>query len=171
MKNCSKKIWLAFAATTVAGACLHFLYDLHPALLTALLSPVNESLWEHLKILYWPCLAAGALLARGRREELAPRMAALLLSCAAMLAVGWAYHVLLRGESLFFDIALYVVLAAVCFFLPCFGNTPLGSGRFFPLALLTALLGAALIVFTFFPPDNILFFDLSGVWSWVTLPC
>ena len=55
--------------------------------------------------------------------------------------------------------------------LPCFGNTPLGSGRFFPLALLTALLGAALIVFTFFPPDNILFFDLSGVWSWVTLPC
>ena len=90
MKNCSKKIWLAFAATTVAGACLHFLYDLRPALLTALLSPVNESLWEHLKILYWPCLIAGALLARGRREELAPRMAALLLSCAAMLAVGWA---------------------------------------------------------------------------------
>lgn len=170
MTHCSKGTWAVFAITTVAGACLHFLYDLCPNLLTALISPVNESLWEHVKILFWPCLAA-ALLCRRDREALPPRLAALLLSCAAMLAVGWSYHVLLGGTALAFDIGLYVALTAVCFFLPCVKEKPLGSGRPALWTLLALLLGAALVVFTFFPPDNILFYDLSGAKTWLRIPC
>ena len=31
---------------------LHFLYDLIPCFLTSIIAPVNESIWEHMKILF-----------------------------------------------------------------------------------------------------------------------
>jgi hypothetical protein len=31
---------------------LHFLYDLFPNIITSIISPVNESIWEHMKILF-----------------------------------------------------------------------------------------------------------------------
>ena len=43
---------ITFVVATLAGSCLHFVYALWPNGLTALLAPVNESLWEHVKILY-----------------------------------------------------------------------------------------------------------------------
>ena len=48
MRKLPKKLLTAFVVTTLAGACLHFLYVLLPNPVTALLAPVNESLWEHL---------------------------------------------------------------------------------------------------------------------------
>ena len=31
---------------------LHFLYDLFPNVITSIISPINESIWEHMKILF-----------------------------------------------------------------------------------------------------------------------
>ena len=54
-----KQIGLAFLLTAVAGCLLHGLYALWPNAFTALVSPIWESLWEHLKILVWPYLVLG----------------------------------------------------------------------------------------------------------------
>jgi len=44
-----------YAASTLLGTFLHFLYDLTGgAVWTAPLSGVNESTWEHMKLLFWP---------------------------------------------------------------------------------------------------------------------
>ena len=62
-----KRHWLLTALGAIlAGAGLHFLWQALPNPLFALISPVNESVWEHLKLLYWPMLAAALVLARGR---------------------------------------------------------------------------------------------------------
>ena len=53
-----KQLLLAFVLAVLAGAGLHFVYGLCPNGVTALFSPVNESIWEHTKILFWPYLAA-----------------------------------------------------------------------------------------------------------------
>ena len=57
MPRLSKNTLIAFVAATLAGACLHFVYALAPNFVTAVFSPVNESLWEHVKIIFWPVLA------------------------------------------------------------------------------------------------------------------
>ena len=57
-----KQIGLAFLLTALAGCLLHGLYALWPNAFTALVSPIWESLWEHLKILVWPYLAAALVL-------------------------------------------------------------------------------------------------------------
>ncbi len=43
------------------GFCfpLHFLYERFPNFITSILSPVNESIWEHMKILFGSILLAG----------------------------------------------------------------------------------------------------------------
>ena len=124
MSRLSKSALLLFVVATLAGACLHFVYALFPNAVTACFSPVQESLWEHLKLLYWPYLAASLLLARNEGwDTLRVRALTLLLCCAAALAAGWLYHIILGGEALFFDVALYVLTMAAAFLLPaCSGS-------------------------------------------------
>ena len=44
-----------FAVTSFAGTILHFLYDwTGESLLVAPFSGINESTWEHMKLLFWP---------------------------------------------------------------------------------------------------------------------
>ena len=54
-----KSFWLwqliGFATTSLGGTLLHFLYDLTgSARWIAPFSGVNESTWEHMKLLFWP---------------------------------------------------------------------------------------------------------------------
>lgn len=171
MPKLSKKTLAVFAAATVGGACLHFVYALLPNPVTALISPVNESLWEHLKILFWPFLAGAFFLSRGRgKESRGPWLLALLIVCAAMLAVGYVYHVTLSGGSLFFDVALYVLLMGGGFLLAVLLDVPGIRAKSDLLLLLAAALCAAIAIFTFLPPDSVLFADLSRTNTWSTIP-
>lgn len=48
------QLW-GFAITSLGGTILHFLYDwLNKSILIAPFSSVNESTWEHMKLLFWP---------------------------------------------------------------------------------------------------------------------
>ena len=172
MKRISWSIWIIFFAALLLGVLLHFLYAWFPNPLTALVSPVRESLWEHLKILFYPLLAAALLLTRNAPALRAARLLAALVSCALMLGAGWAYHIVLQGDSLAFDLALYAVLMALAFLLPRL-LWPLGRRAWGRAAacLLTALLWALLVWFSFLPPDHLLFADLNGAArTFLTIP-
>ena len=169
MPKISKRILAVFVLTTLAGALLHFLFDLFPSPVTALFSPVNESIWEHLKVIYWPYLAAMFIVTgkagRGLRGSW---LFSLLVISVAMLVIGYVYHISLGGSSTIFDIGLYVALMAVGFFLP--GRLKETAGHSAPVFFLVVLLGVAITLFTFLPPDHILFSDLSEVHTWYTIP-
>ena len=94
-----KQIGLAFLLTALAGCLLHGLYALWPNAFTALVSPIWESLWEHLKILVWPYLAAALVLTWNRPTGIRPWLLSLLLMCAGMLGAGYLYHIVLGGAS------------------------------------------------------------------------
>ena len=166
----SKRLLIVFILTTLAGVALHFVYDLLPNPVTALFSPVNESIWEHLKVIYWPYLAA-MLIVTGKdtRGKRASWLFALLVISVAMLLIGYVYHISLGLDNLIFDIGLYVVLMALGFWLP--GQLNPKNARSFPVLFLVVLLGAAIILFTFLPPNCPLFADLSSVNTWYTIPC
>ena len=168
----SRRIILAFVIATLVGTGLHFLYCLFPNVFTALLSPVNESLWEHVKLLFWPYLVAALLITKGSGKGVkAPWMASLLLLCLLMLGIGYVYYVKLQGNSMAFGVGLYVLLMAAGFFvLP---------GLLWKLAvwswmdaifLAVIIMAVAIPLFTFLPPDQVLFVDLSGVNTFATIP-
>jgi amino acid permease len=171
VKNVSKWILIAFVIATVIGSGLHFLYDLLPNGFTAVFSPVSESLWEHVKLIFWPFLAAAILLTRkGERGCRAPWLLSLLIICGLMLISGFLYHVLLSGDALIVDIAIYVICMAIGFILPGYLAGPLGC-RFEELfSFLTAVLALLIVLFSFLPPDLILFQDLSSINTFNTIP-
>lgn len=172
MRKLSGKLLIAFVIATLAGACLHFLYVLLPNPVTAILAPVNESLWEHLKILYWPYLIAALFLNRGGEQGcLAPWMLSGLLISGAMLGLSWTYHIWLFGDHLSIDLGLYVLLMAVGFLLPgCLDRVREMHIFREVLFLITAIFIGMILLFTFLPPDHIFFADLSGVNTWSTIP-
>ena len=44
-----------FVFTVITGTFFHFLFDLtNGSRVAALISPVNESIWEHIKLLFFP---------------------------------------------------------------------------------------------------------------------
>ncbi|MDD6159910.1 MAG: DUF6512 family protein [Oscillospiraceae bacterium] len=160
MKRESFRFWLIFVLALALGVGLHFLYERFPSPVTALFSPVRESLWEHLKILFYPLLLSGLILSA--RQGRTAWLCSLLFACAVMLTVSWLYHGVLGGRALLFDLLLYALSMLLGFLLPRL-LWPLGDwpGVGAACAVLTALLAVLLVLFTFFPPDNILFADLS----------
>ena len=167
----AKSYILVFFITLLTGIGLHYLYDLIPSPLTAVLCVVRESLWEHLKLLFWPYLISSLFLSRFRKTPLLPRLFSLLLLCAVLLGISFWYHILLGGESVAVDVGLYLLMMSSGFSLPFF-LPDLPSQRYgFPLVFLTAALAFLLILFTFSPPDQLLFWDLSHAHTWHSLPC
>ena len=172
MEKSSKKLILYYLTAAAAGVLLHFLFSWFPNPISALVAPVRESVWEHVKLLYFPLLAVSLLLGRGGAAGRTPWLLSTLAVCAALLGTGYLYHIALRGESLYADLALYFVLLAVGFLLPR-ALWPLCEwpGTDKAAVALTALLGALIVWFTFFPPMTALFADLSGaVRTFLTIP-
>lgn len=164
MEKSTKKWILSYFIAAGAGVLLHFLFSWFPNPVTALVSPVRESVWEHVKLLYFPLLATSLLITRGGKGiGRAPWLLSTLAVCAMMLGIGYLYHVTLRGESLYVDLALYLVLLAVGFLLPRV-LWPLCEwpGTDKAALVLTAVLGALIVWFTFFPPAGALFADMGG---------
>ena len=151
-----KRFWIAFGIAAAAGTGLHFLYALLPLPLTALIAPVSESVWEHLKLLYWPFLIAAAVLSRSMKEPLrawSGFLTALLLQPLVLTAI---YYLLRSGfgiESMWLDIGLYYVVLGAGFFL---AYALYGSGRTESilglLIVLAAIYGVSLMVFSLAAP-------------------
>ena len=151
-----KRCVLTLILTALAGTALHFAYDLCPAPLVGLFAPVNESVWEHLKLLFWPFLAAGFVLTCGQEEKPAAWSGFLLAELLMPLVLLGIYYPLRAGfgvESVAVDIALYYLVLTFGFWLACrvsaSGRLAFASGV---LVILTGLYGAAIILFTLAPP-------------------
>ena len=102
------RFFLAFVLAALVGSALHFGYDLCPSPLVGLICPVSESVWEHLKLLYWLFLASGFLLNRKAQDAQAAwsgTLAALLVMPAFLLGIyytlesGFAFTAGSRGSA------------------------------------------------------------------------
>jgi hypothetical protein len=55
-----KYVYLGILFISLLGSLIHFLYDLSgKSLLVGLIAPINESVWEHLKLPLVPTLLCG----------------------------------------------------------------------------------------------------------------
>lgn len=152
-----------FAAAAVLGTALHFLYDWVPNALTALVAPVNESVWEHLKLLFYPTLLAGLALSR-RAADLQRHWGAVLLAALAEPPVLLAlYYPLSAGfglTSVALDIFLYyLTMAFGCALSFRLRNSALAQRAVGPATMLAGLYAVCLLLFTFVAPNAPIFLE------------
>lgn len=157
-----KQYILAAVVAAVGGTALHFLYEVVPNPLIALFSPVNESVWEHLKLLYWPMLIAAFALSPLAEEKLNLWSGFLTALIAMPIFLTGLYYLLgaLCIRGLWVDITLYYITMAGGFLLAWYVSSRRRLTRAAPWLLMVVILyGAFLILFTFAAPDCGIFRD------------
>lgn len=167
MENTCRKWRIGgFLFTSAAGTLLHFLYEWsgkNPVV--GAFSAVNESTWEHMKLLFVPLLltALVSMVFGGRCQgywtaKLVGTVGGLLL----IPLLYYGYTGALGISVMWVDIAIFYVAAAAAFLLEghLTEHLPMRNG---PLQAVTAALLAALAVlfvwYTFAPPHLPLFQD------------
>lgn len=162
-----KGIHVAGAVFTVlAGTLLHFVWEWSGrSNLTAVFSAVNESTWEHLKLLFFPFVLFSAMeygiYGKYRDCFFTAKARGVLLGMLTIVVVFYTYTGVL-GENYFpLDIGTFLLGVAVSYlysyqYLHDFLNSCSGGMELFSLLTILAV-AVAFGVFTFYPPDLGLF--------------
>ena len=166
-----------FALVTLGGTILHFVYDwTGENLLVSPFSGVNESTWEHMKLLFWPLFLyalAQRLFFRDQENYWCVKLAEILLGLGLIPVLFYTYNGVWGKSPDWVNIAIFYLSALLAFLfewwvwkynlLPC-KHPRLAFGAI-------CLLGLLFVVFTFLPPQIPLFQDpLTGSFGVLCLP-
>lgn len=161
-----------FVFTSLAGTLLHFLPDLVENNFVYLFAPTNESVWEHLKLLFYPYLVfmTAEYFAYGKYREgfLGAKLRGVLVGNALIVLVHYLYTGIVGTASSALDIALFFIGTAVAYALP-YVLIKRGAAKNYSATM--ALVGFLLViltfsVFTFVTPKLAIFLDMeSGTWG------
>ena len=170
MKNSIKR-WqiLGFFITSAIGILLHFLYDwLNEAAWIAPFSSINESTWEHMKLLFWPMLIFAfvqSFFFREKEDFWCVKLRGILLGLGLIPVIFYTCNGVIGQSPDWFNIAIFFISAAIAYI---YEARQLGAEtlpRKAPKLALAALLciGVLFIVFTFLTPQIGIFADpLTG---------
>jgi hypothetical protein len=148
------------------GSALHFLFEATgywpPA---GAIAAVNESVWEHLKLTFWPALIWGLLEYRFQKEARHNFWWAKALDIYAMpitiSAIFYLYTAIIGHSILAIDIATFGLAAAVGQLISykIIAGKPIPSWLNLTGITLILCLGMAYIVFTYLTPHWHIFLD------------
>ncbi len=156
---------VGFVFVISLGSLLHFVYDWSDrSSFVACFAPVNESTWEHLKLLFFPSLLYGIVeyIAVGHKIEgfVFTKFVSILLGLGTIVVLFYTYTGIVGGNCLWADIGTFVVGAALSSAFTV-KKMPINSdGRVDWIGLLLfAIMIFAFCLGTFFPPHIGLFLD------------
>ena len=167
MKDRSWQKWeiAGLLVTLAAGNTLHFVYDWSGgSTIAAVFAAVNESTWEHMKLLAVPWLLWTVLQAAVLRNVsvLPGRALGLLTGLAAIPLLFYGYTGALGVESMIVDIAIFQVAVLLGFLVSWLIQSHRKlTGRFWQILAALVLLGVAAVFvwWTFQPPRLPVFID------------
>lgn len=167
-------VWqfLGFAVTAFGGTVLHFLYEwLDKAVWIAPFSGVNESTWEHMKLLFWPMFlyaAAEYFLFRDRPDFWCVKLRGILLGLGLIPVLFYTYNGVIGRSPDFVNIAVFFVSAAASYLYETrlFNSESVSCRRpRLAIAVLTAI-AVLFAVFTFATPEIGIFKDpITGTYG------
>lgn len=165
-KYIPKKDRPAFVFIAAAGILNHFLYTWSGSAFAAFFCPVNESVWEHLKLLFFPFFfwtLWNYLHSKPRASSyFFYRFLSILSGMLFIVTLFYTYTGIIGRNFLLFDILIFLLSIIVTLRL-----IPPYTRRFSsvpsPAATYTAWIAVILcfFIFTCFPPDLPLFFTFT----------
>ena len=158
---------IGFAFTGAVGTLLHFVYEWTGGdPLIAAFCAVNESTWEHMKLLTTPwvlwSIAELIALRRTGLPVLTARAAGLLAGLAAIPLLFYGYQGVLGRDIMWLDVAIFQIAVLLGFWVTwaMLRRRALASPVWQVAgAAVLAAVWAAFILWTFAPPDLPLFAD------------
>ena len=163
----SLKIWqiAGLIFTSLAGTLLHFAYDWsNQSPLWATFSGVNESTWEHMKLLFFPMFVFALMQSRYLAKEYenfwCVKLVGTLVGLVLIPVLFYTYKGIVGISADWFNIAIFYLAALAGYLtegffmkkgIPCLSST---------VALVVlCLIGVVFVLFTYLPPEIPLFQD------------
>ena len=122
-KRYKKITGLGILWTLVLGTLSHFFYQWsHENILIGLFSPVNESVWEHLKLLFFPALTymfiEQKVMGKAMPGLFGKNLLGLFAGLLAMPLLFYGYTAFSGKSILWVDIGIFCVCVLLTFLLP-----------------------------------------------------
>ncbi|MBQ7314952.1 MAG: hypothetical protein IJW83_03005 [Clostridia bacterium] len=163
---------MGFAVTSLAGTLLHFLYDwTGGSAWVAPFSGVNESTWEHMKLLFWPMFIFAIVQSfffKDREEFWCVKLKGALLGLVLIPVLFYTYNGVIGRSPDWINIANFFVSAVIAYIYETRqfnnGTTACKSPKIaFAVLCIIAVL---FVVFTFATPEIGIFKDpLTGAYG------
>ena len=164
--------FVGFGVAAAGGTLLHFLYDLlGGAAWIAPISGVNESTWEHMKLLFWPMFIYAivqSFFLRDREDFWCVKLRGILLGLALIPIIFYTYNGVIEKSPDWINIAIFFISAAVAYIYETrlFNSRKVkckSSKLAFAVLCVIALL---FVVFTFRTPEIGIFLDpITGTYG------
>jgi hypothetical protein len=167
-------IILGIPVLFIIGAHMHFAYEWSgKSTIIGIFAPVNESVWEHLKMSFWPMLiwwVVGFSILTKRINISASGWfvscaVAEVICCIVIVSFYYTYTGAFGIESIILDVfSLFLGITVGQLMALHVYKYAKNSKHFFPYAIaILMLMGAAFIIFTFCPPQIPLFMESNNL--------
>ncbi len=111
--------FVGFSLTSLLGTLLHFLYEWSGQnIFTALISGVNESTWEHMKLLYFPLFAfalAQSFFFKENPNFWCIKLRGIVLGLALIPMLFYTYNGVIGVSPDWINISIFFIAAAATF--------------------------------------------------------
>ena len=167
-------IWqlMGFAVTSLFGTLLHFLYDwLGEAVWIAPFSGINESTWEHMKLLFWPMFIYAIIQSfffEEREDFWCVKLKGVLLGITMIPLLFYTYNGAIGKSPDWLNIVIFFISAAVSYIYETrqFNNNSTVCKNPKRAIAALCLIAVLFIVFTFKAPEIGIFKDpLTGMYG------
>ena len=159
----------SFFFASIVGTLMHFVYDwTNKSPITALIAPVNESVFEHLKLTFFPLLAFAVFeyffIGKMHKGFFCIKARSILLGILSVLVLYYTYTGIIGQNYMIPDVLIFYisVLISTLYFVknykPNKRNNILGI-------IIFILVWIIFIVFTFSTPHINLFLDPRGFYG------
>lgn len=150
--------------TLILGMLLHFTFEWsNQNLFVGSFSAVNESVWEHLKLIYFPMLITvviGSFFFEGKQSNyLCIKTKAILLAMAFVVVFFYTYTSIIGTNFAILDIGSFVVAIILSSYYTYQKVQMSVSCNYLLAILILFILFLCFVLFTFFPPHIELFQD------------
>jgi hypothetical protein len=156
---------VGFAVTSLGGTLLHFLFEwLDGALWIAPFSAVNESTWEHMKLLFWPSFIYAIIQSRfflKRKDFWCIKLRSILLGLILIPIIFYTYNGVIAHSPDWVNISIFFISSAIMYIYEARQfNVGTMNCKYPPLSFAALLVIALLfIIFTFKTPSLYIFKD------------
>ncbi len=163
MKGIKPYIIAGIILVSALGTFLHFAYDLSGNnFLVALFAPVNESIWEHTKLIFFPMLLYSAYLNQKLKLQYpcisSAMLSVSLLGVLLIIILFYTYFGIIGYHIAFVDIAIFYISVIASFYVAYKLTLSCKAERFYGILQAINLIMICLyIIFTFSPPNYPLF--------------
>lgn len=161
---------LAIVLMIVLGACMHFVMERLPSggisVFLGNIFPINETSWEHMKMMWYPFLAVGIIFSfrTGNRGYFASFVVCAVMAMLMNLGAFSIYQSFSGKTILILDISIFVSSMLVGALLACELSQKKWAQKMLPLwVVLAVMITAGIIWLTYYPGKGYVFLDNSGL--------